>query len=151
MKNKILTWLALSVIFCLSSFETKAQSVYIQDIIEYIDKNGQEFDALIGVRGIRYTESLNLPKVTVLEGDYIVMKATSCTYVGSVEGGHLYKLHLEIAPAMDFGERFPPSFPQACQTRDRPEFGQKVASVSHDKSEFHLLFYGRNRISYRLF
>lgn len=105
MKNKILTWLALSVIFCLSSFETKAQSVYIQDIIEYIDKNGQEFDALIGVRGIRYTESLNLPKVTVLEGDYIVMKATSCTYVGSVEGGHLYKLHLEIAPAMDFGER----------------------------------------------
>lgn len=68
MKNKILTWLALSVIFCLSSFETKAQSVYIQDIIEYIDKNGQEFDALIGVRGIRYTESLNLPKVTVLEG-----------------------------------------------------------------------------------
>ena len=29
MKNKILTWLALSVIFCLSSFETKAQSVYI--------------------------------------------------------------------------------------------------------------------------
>ena len=73
-----------SVIFCLSSFETKAQSVYIQDIIEYIDKNGQEFDALIGVRGIRYTESLNLPKVTVLEGDYIVMKATSCTYVGSV-------------------------------------------------------------------
>lgn len=38
MKNKILTWLALSVIFCLSSFETKAQSVYIQDIIEYIDK-----------------------------------------------------------------------------------------------------------------
>ena len=56
MKNKILTWLALSVIFCLSSFETKAQSVYIQDIIEYIDKNGQEFDALIGVRGIRYTE-----------------------------------------------------------------------------------------------
>ena len=65
MKNKILTWLALSVIFCLSSFETKAQSVYIQDIIEYIDKNGQEFDALIGVRGIRYTESLNLPKVTV--------------------------------------------------------------------------------------
>lgn len=51
MKNKILTWLALSVIFCLSSFETKAQSVYIQDIIEYIDKNGQEFDALIGVRG----------------------------------------------------------------------------------------------------
>ena len=40
---------------------------------------------------------------------------------------------------------------QACQTRDRPEFGQKVASVSHDKSEFHLLFYGRNRISYRLF
>lgn len=105
MKNKILTWLALSVIFCLSSFETKAQSVYIQDIIEYIDKNGQEFDALIGVRGIRYTESLNLPKVTVLEGDYIVMKATSCTYVESVEGGHLYKLHLEIAPAMDFGER----------------------------------------------
>ena len=105
MKNKILTWLALSVIFCLSSFETKAQSVYIQDIIEYIDKNGQEFDALIGVRGIRYTESLNLPKVTVLEGDYIVMKATSCTDVGSVEGGHLYKLHLEIAPAMDFGER----------------------------------------------
>ena len=86
MKNKILTWLALSVIFCLLSFETKAQSVYIQDIIEYIDKNGQEFDALIGVRGIRYTESLNLPKVTVLEGDYIVMKATSCTYVGSVEG-----------------------------------------------------------------
>lgn len=38
MKNKILTWLALSVIFCLSSFGTKAQSVYIQDIIEYIDK-----------------------------------------------------------------------------------------------------------------
>ena len=28
MKNKILTWLALSVIFCLSSFETKAQSVF---------------------------------------------------------------------------------------------------------------------------
>ena len=44
MKNKILTWLALSVIFCLSSFETKAQGVYIQDINEDSDINEQEFD-----------------------------------------------------------------------------------------------------------
>lgn len=43
--------------------------------------------------------------MTVLEGDYIVMKATSCTYVGSVEGGTSLQAHLEIAPAMDFGER----------------------------------------------
>ena len=56
MKNKILTWLALSVIFCLSSFETKAQSVYIQDIIEYIDKNGFISTPPTGFRSVDFPQ-----------------------------------------------------------------------------------------------
>ena len=104
MKNKILTGLALSVILCLSSFGAKAQSVYIQDIIEQIDKNGQEFDAAIVVTGISHAPNMNPPSVSVLEGDYISMRATNCTYIESVEDGYLYSVHLEIDPALDFGQ-----------------------------------------------
>ena len=61
MKNKILTWLALSVIFCLSSFETKAQSVYIQDIIEFCGFN-HKFSGIAKYPAVTRDLSMVVPK-----------------------------------------------------------------------------------------
>ena len=109
MKNFIWSYIiALSAIIYLPYSGVKAQQVQLQEIIEYIDKNGQEYDALIQVSDVGYAPNLDPPSILVLEGDYIYMRATSCTYSDTIydETGniYIYTVHLEIDPAPDFGE-----------------------------------------------
>lgn len=105
MKRILLPFIALFAAIGLTTTDIKAQEISIGDVPEYIHKEGMNFGALIVFKGFRSNLEVPLPRITVLEGDYINMIATSCSLNGSYWGGVAYKVNLEIAEASDFGER----------------------------------------------
>lgn len=107
MKKIILTFIALFATIVLSTLDAGAQGIQMMEIPEYVRKDGQNFKASFLLTGSDHFSppEINPPRITVLEGDYIEINATSCSFSGRDSNGYIYNLQLEIAPACDFGDK----------------------------------------------